>query len=66
MHVNLSVYNSLGEMQVQLVEGIMPAGSHQARFNGSSLAAGIYLYALRTTDASGNPIVINGKLVIAR
>ena len=66
MHVNLSVYNSLGQMQVQLVEGRMPAGSHQARFNGSSLAAGIYLYVLRTTDASGNPIVTNGKLVIAR
>ena len=66
MHVNLSVYNSLGQMQVQLVEGRMPAGSHKARFNGSSLAAGIYLYVLRTIDASGNPIVTNVKLVIAR
>ena len=46
----LSVYDMLGRELAVLAEGVMPAGSHQAVFDGTNLASGIYLVRL---DAGG-------------
>ena len=48
-HVSLIVYNILGQQVSELVNGEVGAGYHQAVFNASRLASGIYFYRL-TTD----------------
>ena len=65
-HVSLSVYNQLGQKVAQLTEGNMSAGYHQARFDATKLAAGIYLYRLLAVDAEGKPFVISKKMIVAK
>ena len=49
--VTLSVYDALGR-RVRLLElGMQAAGSHQVRLDADGLAAGLYLYELRTPRA---------------
>jgi hypothetical protein len=47
-NVRLTVFNSLGQMVLNLFEGYKPAGSYQAEFNGNSLSSGTYYYKLET------------------
>lgn len=44
--VNISVYNSLGEKVVTLVDGPQEAGNHQVTFNAKNLPSGIYFYRM--------------------
>jgi hypothetical protein len=64
--IKLVLYNNLGQKVAQLAEGWMSAGLHQARFDASKLAAGIYLYHLQGVDASGKPFVLNKKMIVAK
>lgn len=47
----LKVFNTLGQEMATLVNGVMPAGSHEVTFNASGLASGMYFYRL-TSDAA--------------
>lgn len=46
--LRLSVYNLAGAEVARLVEGRLSAGRHEALFDGSGLASGVYLYRLET------------------
>jgi len=48
--VQLTVYNILGKQVQLLTDQTYSAGLHQVRFNGSSLASGVYLYRLTAGD----------------
>ena len=49
--VTLSIYDALGR-RIRLLElGLQAAGPHQVRLDADGLAAGLYLYELRTPDA---------------
>ncbi len=50
--VNLSVFNSNGELVKELVNGKMLAGNHSVSFNALNLNAGVYFYTLTTPNAS--------------
>ena len=66
MQTSLTVYDSKGIKLVQLVNARMSAGIHEVRLDGTKLAAGVYLYLLKTVDAGGKMNTLNGKLVVQR
>ena len=46
-HVNLSVFNTLGQRVALLVDGKQEAGYHEVTFEGSGLTSGVYFYRLQ-------------------
>ena len=50
--VELNVYDITGAKVRVLVSGGLSAGTHQARFDASSLASGVYFYELVATSGS--------------
>jgi len=48
--VTLAVYNTLGQHVAVLVQGEREAGYHEAVFDASGLASGVYLYRLQAGD----------------
>jgi hypothetical protein len=46
-HVLLTVYNTLGQLVAQLVDGEMERGYHEARFDGAGLSSGVYFYRMQ-------------------
>jgi len=46
-HVTLTVFNTLGQQVVTLVNESQDAGYHDVRFDGSGLASGVYFYRLQ-------------------
>jgi len=43
-YVTLRVYNALGQEIAVLVDGHVPAGTHQVQFDASGLSSGLYFY----------------------
>ncbi len=60
-HVNLAVYNTLGEKVVELVNGNKVAGFHTALFDARNLASGTYYYKLKINNS-----VISKKMVLLK
>jgi hypothetical protein len=42
----------MGREVAVMVDGVMPAGEHRVRFDGSGLASGVYIYTLSTGGRS--------------
>jgi len=60
-HVNLSVYDVTNRKIATLIDGYRQAGSHQATFDGSGLASGIYFYRMKAGDFN-----TSGKMVLLK
>ncbi len=58
--VKLRVYNVLGEEVATLINGILPAGQHEVKFDASNLASGIYIYRMR----AGNFVQVKKMLLM--
>ena len=60
--VSLKVYNTIGKEVASLVNGVVPAGSHEVMFNASQLNSGVYFYTLQT----GNNFVQTRKMILMK
>ncbi len=61
--VTLTVYNTMGQEIVRLVDRLMPAGTHEVRWNGctsdgAKVPSGMYLYQFRAGDFSATKKMI--------
>jgi hypothetical protein len=45
-HVELNIYNLLGQKIETLLNKSLPAGYHEIEFNGKNLPSGLYLYRI--------------------
>lgn len=45
-HLNLTIYNVLGQKVVTLIDGDMDAGSHVIGWDGASYSSGVYFYRI--------------------
>ena len=63
-HVRLEVFNLLGQRLATLVDGVRPAGTHTAQWDGTDVAgravgAGVYIYRL-----SGGGVTVSRRMVL--
>ena len=50
VHVNLTVYNVLGQKISEVVNAFQNAGNHLVKFDGSELASGMYVYVIQAGE----------------
>ena len=60
--VNLTVFNAIGKEVGTLVNGVIPAGTHEVLFDASSLNSGVYFYTLKT----GSTFVKTRKMILMK
>ena len=60
-NISLVVYDVLGNEVAVLVNEEKPAGEYEIKFNGGSLASGIYVYRLKT-----NRKIISKKMILLK
>jgi len=60
-HVSLRIYDTVGRLVETLVDGWRDAGSHEATFDGSNLASGVYIYRL-----TAGVFTASGKMVLLK
>lgn len=60
-NVHLAVFDMSGRFVRTLVNGNLNAGAHEATFDGTGLAAGVYVYRLTVDGAS-----VNGKMLLVK
>jgi photosystem II stability/assembly factor-like uncharacterized protein len=49
-HITLTVYNTLGQIVCELVNGDVDAGYHEVQFEATGLSSGVYFYRMRARD----------------
>jgi len=59
--VNLSIYNSLGELVNVLAYGEYEAGVYERVFDANGLASGVYVYVLRADD-----VMLKQKMILMK
>ncbi|HTO92908.1 MAG TPA: T9SS type A sorting domain-containing protein, partial [Bacteroidota bacterium] len=67
-HIRLAVYTILGQEVALLADGIVDAGSHEVRFDGSGKASGLYLARLtaRPLDGHGTVSSATTRMLLVR
>jgi hypothetical protein len=61
-NVNIKIYTTDGKEVAQLVNGEVPAGTHEVLFNAAHLSSGVYYYAIR----AGNKFIQTKKMMLLK
>lgn len=51
-HVQIIVYDTMGREVVRLIDGLLPAGSHEVGWTPAPMPSGVYLYRLQAGEVS--------------
>jgi hypothetical protein len=68
-HVELSIFNALGQKVSTLVNADIDGGYHQVRFDGTNLASGVYFYRINAqglSKGSGQDFVQTKRLLLLK
>jgi Secretion system C-terminal sorting domain len=65
-HVNLTVYNALGQIVATLINTEMTAGQHTIDFDASNLTSGIYFYRIQVTNGNGLQYQAINKMILMK
>lgn len=63
-YVTLKIFNVLGNEVKTLINGFIPAGSHQVQFNANGLSTGVYFYTIKANSLNGKQSFQNTKKMI--
>jgi len=64
--VNLAVYNSLGQMVAELMNGTVSAGYHDVVFDATNLASGLYIYKMIAKGNDGRDFTNVQKMMLMK
>ena len=62
--VKIIIYNLLGEVVKEMINGIQEIGTHEISFSGDKLASGIYIYSLQANSIDGKQNFMQVKKMI--
>ncbi|MBS4033714.1 MAG: S8 family serine peptidase [Ignavibacterium sp.] len=51
-YVKLTIYNALGEVVTEIINGYLNAGLHEVYFNSKNLSSGVYFYSIDASTIS--------------
>lgn len=64
--VNISVYNTIGEIVAVIANSNYAAGRHTVQFDGSNLASTVYLFKLHAVKSDGSSYVSSKKMMLMK
>jgi hypothetical protein len=64
LHVDLTIYNTLGQKMATLVDKQQPAGSYKVSFDAQNLSSGIYYYRLVIAGKNGDAAFSSTKRML--
>ncbi len=62
--VSLKIFNSVGQLVKELVNGVKAPGTYDVKFDASQLSSGIYFYSIEANATNGTGIFKNTKKMI--
>lgn len=65
-NVKLSIYNTIGQKVVELVNTDLSGGRHEYDFNASDLSSGIYYYNINAVGNNGNNFTATRKMILIK
>jgi hypothetical protein len=60
--ISLTIYDILGQKVLQAVNDYQSSGTHELKFNASTLSSGIYIYELK----AGNKFIQRKKMTLLK
>ncbi|MCU0454441.1 MAG: YCF48-related protein [Bacteroidetes bacterium] len=64
--VSLKIYDQLGREVTTLVNGNMGAGMHEARWDASGMASGLYFFRIEAVGSDGARFIRTNKMVLMK
>ena len=65
--VKIKIYNTIGMMVRELVNGVLETGTYETQFNASNLASGVYLYSIEAKSLeSANSFKTVKKMIMIK
>ena len=63
-HVNVSVFNIIGQKIAVLMDDFKNAGFYELKWNASRLSSGMYFYAIRVEETEGNKKIYETRKMV--
>lgn len=65
-NVKLTIYNTIGQEVVELVNSDLSSGRHEYDLNASDLSSGIYYYTINAVGINGNNFSATRKMILIK
>ena len=62
----MNIFDILGQEVATLLNGDMPAGSHDIKFDASQLTSGVYIYKIEAKGIDGSSFTSIRKMILSK